>query len=89
MKCHQSFFAQNRATLPILVLCKRNQEVAMASKKENAPVCPACGRSEGVSGEASVGFEWSRGAWRAMGEPEFVPDLECPCGHVWLSDGED
>lgn len=58
----------------------------MASRNEEAPVCPKCGRSQGVSTEASVGLVWSRGAWRLNAQPEYTPDLFCPCGHMWSHD---
>ena len=42
----------------------------MASNNPDAPVCPKCGVSNGISVEVSGSIRWSRGAWRWCIDPE-------------------
>lgn len=55
----------------------------MASKNPLAPVCPQCGRSNGIWGEASISWTWRNGDWRHDDEkPDCLLDLTCgSCGY--------
>lgn len=55
----------------------------MASKREDAPVCPRCDRSDGIWTETTASFVWRRGAWRLASDAHHPQDLSCPCGYDW------
>lgn len=59
----------------------------MASQKEAAPICPTCGRSNGVKIDLTGTAIWRNGKWRWDDEPDLslgAGDAHCPhCDTYW------